>query len=528
LFFALAVAAPAFAGLQTPELPRIKVDTVYVPPRGKILTVRREQSFQAALNSAAPGDVIMLEAGAVFTGPFSLPEKPGAEWIIIRSSIADDRLPPPGRRIDPSYADRMPKLTARANTPVLTTAPGAHHYRFIGIEIRPEGSSASPYSNQTLVQLGSNENKAERLPHHLIFDRCYLHGGAGGARRGIALNSRDTAVIDSYLSDFKTVGEDSQALAGWNGPGPFRIANNYLEGAGENVMFGGGTPSIAGLVPSDIELHGNHFAKPLSWKIGAPDYAGTPWTVKNLFELKNARRVHVAGNLLEHSWPHGQDGYAILFTVRTEDDAVPWAVVEDIVFENNVVRRSAAGVNIMGIDNSRHGNGRSRRIAIKNNLFDEIGWSGNGRLFQMLDGTEHVSITHNTAFHSDTIIFGERTPHRGFVFTDNILPHNAYGIAGGGVGTGQPTLERYFPGAVVQRNVIVGGPAGAYPRGNFFPRSFADVGFVNPAIGDYRLKSGSPYAGKDPAGKDIGVDFTVLRPVLELNRTPSQQNAPKE
>jgi len=58
------------------------------------------------------------------------------------------------------------------------------------------------------------------------------------------MNSRHTAVIDSHLSDFKEVGADSQAIAGWNSPGPFRIENNYLEAAGENVMFGGADPAI--------------------------------------------------------------------------------------------------------------------------------------------------------------------------------------------------------------------------------------------------------------------------------------------
>ena len=65
----------------------------------------------------------------------------------------------------------------------------------------------------------------------------------------MALNARRAAVIDSYLADFKEVGADSQAIAGWNGPGPFGIANNYLEAAGENVMFGGADPAIDGLVP---------------------------------------------------------------------------------------------------------------------------------------------------------------------------------------------------------------------------------------------------------------------------------------
>ena len=47
-------------------------------------------------------------------------------------------------------------------------------------------------------------------------------------------------------------------------PYPFKIVNNYLEGAGENVMFGGADPRIKNLVPSDIEIRRNHFFKLLS------------------------------------------------------------------------------------------------------------------------------------------------------------------------------------------------------------------------------------------------------------------------
>ena len=150
------------------------------------------------------------------------------------------------------------------------------------------------------------------------------------------MNGRDIAVINSYLSDFKEVGADSQAISGWNGPGPFKIENNYLEAAGENVMFGGADPAVHGLVPSDIEIVRNHFAKPLRWKMDHPSYEGTPWAVKNLFELKNARRVLVEGNLLEHNWPHAQNGFAILFTPRNQDGRAPWSVVEDVTFRNNV------------------------------------------------------------------------------------------------------------------------------------------------------------------------------------------------
>jgi hypothetical protein len=46
--------------------------------------------------------------------------------------------------------------------------------------------------------------------------------------------------------------------------------NNYLEGAGENLILGGADPRIRGVVPSDIEIRGNHFRKSLSWRIEDP------------------------------------------------------------------------------------------------------------------------------------------------------------------------------------------------------------------------------------------------------------------
>lgn len=515
----------------TPEPPRLTVDTLYTPPRGKTLTVPKGGDLQAALDAANGGDVIMLEAGAVFSGPFTLPAKRGAAWIVVRTSAPDSSLPPPGERVDPSHSAAMPKLVAAPDMPALSTQAGAHHYRFIGIEIHPaadapvsgaqmaravrniikgeEITQALRYSNQTLVQLGANAQQSAEVPHHLIFDRCYLHGGERGARRGIALNSAHTAVIDSYLADFKTVGEDSQAIAGWNGPGPFKITNSYLEGAGENVMFGGSDPSIRDLVPADMEIRGNHFAKPLSWRIGDAAYAGTPWTVKNLFELKNARRVLVDGNLFEYSWPHAQDGYAILFTVRNQDGSAPWSSLEDVMFSNNVIRHVGNGINILGHDNN-HPSRQTRRIHIRNNLFYDVGggWA-RGQLFQLLDGAADVVIENNTALHTYNIAQGgDHRAHTGFVFANNIVMHNDYGIIGDSTGVGQPSLERYFPAARVRGNIMVGGPAGSYPGGNFFPRSPAELGFVEPANGNYRLKN--PGAHRTADGANIGVDFNTL------------------
>jgi len=492
----------------TPELPRRSVDTNYVSPSGQTLTVPAGGNFQAALDAAKPGDVIALEAGATFNGPFRLPNKPGSGWIVVRTSAPDSSLPPPETRVNPSYAGVMPKLVAASGS-VIGTAPGAHHYRFIGIEIQPR-NGVFLYN---LVQLGAAETAVENLPHHIIFDRCFLHGDPKkGTRRGVAMNARDVAVIDSYLADFKEAGADSQAIAGWNGPGPFKIVNNYLEGAGENVLFGGADPSIPNLVPSDIEIRRNQFSKPLSWKVGDPSYAGMPWTIKNLFELKNARRVLVEGNLFERNWVHAQSGFGILFTVRNQDGSAPWSVVEDVTFAHNILRHGASGINILGRDD-KHPSQQTKRILIKNNLFYDIGgvrWGGDGRLLQLLGGTVDVVIDHNTALQTGTILMVEGAAHMGFVFRNNIVPHNAYGIIGSGSGVGRPTLTTFFPGGLIRKNVIVGGNAPQYPPDNFFPASLIDVGFVDRSRGDYRLAAFSAYKRAGTDGKDLGVDFDAL------------------
>ena len=115
------------------------------------------------------------------------------------------------------------------------------------------------------------------------------------------MNGAHQAVLGSYVSDFHELSADSQAIKGWTGPGPLLIENNYLEGAGENVIFGGADPSVVGLVPSDIVVRGNLLHKPLSWR-----WRKQRWSVKNLFELKSARRVLIENNSFVNNWEADQ------------------------------------------------------------------------------------------------------------------------------------------------------------------------------------------------------------------------------
>jgi hypothetical protein len=504
----------------SPELPRVTVEIPAVSIAGRTIHVPADGDLQAALDEATGGDVITLAPDATYRGPFHLRRKDGGRWIVIASAAKD--LPPPGRHVMPSDASRMPKLVASSGS-VFQAEPGAHHYRFIGLEMAP----ADGVALNAVVELGADARTIEAVPHHIIIDRCYIHGDATqGGRRGIALNSRDTAVVDSYLSDFKDRTNDAQAIAGWNGPGPFRIAGNYLEASGENVMFGGGDPEISGLVPADIEIVRNHMAKPLRWKKDDPAFEGVEWAVKNLFELKNARRVLVDGNLLEYNWPHAQNGFAILFTVRNQDGGAPWSVVEDVTFTNNLVRHVAAGINVLGRDDN-HPSWQTRRIAIRNNVFLDVGgpW-GNGRLFQLLEGTSGVTIEHNTALQTGGILFGgDGEAHTNFVFRDNVVPHNDYGMTGTGTGPGNPTLERYFPGSIVQGNVIVGGDPGAYPAGNTYPVSLADIGVPTRSgvkLAELLIQDG-PQVGAATGGGPPGANIQAVNSALgPLARRPGE------
>ena len=502
---------------QPPQLPRELVDTSMPVSKGRVIKVPAGGDFQEALEEAQLGDTIVLQAGVIYRGPFTLPEKKtGAGWITIRSNIGPPQLPPPGTRVHPSHASLMPKLVASRGF-VVSAEKRAHHYRFIGIEMAPTEDTFL----YGIVSLGNNRERAiEDLPHHIVIDRSYLHGDAKkGSRRGVAMNGRHQAVIDSYLSDFKEEVHDTQAVGGWAGSGPFKIVNNFLEASGENICIGGGDPNIRDLVPSDIEIRQNYSTKPLNWKPEEPNYDGSQWRVKFLFELKNARRVLIDGNIFEYNWQTPGYGFGVVFTVRNQEGTAPWSVIEDVTFTNNIVRHAASGLNILGFDDHHPNNEPTRRILIKNNVFEDIGgprWGGRGRLFQLLRGTQDVVIEHNIAAQTGDIVVADGEPHQHFVYRYNISPHNDDGITGAGTGVGEQALSKYFPNALVAHNVIIGGDARKYPDKNYFPDSTDAAKVAGLSNGEYRVSPSSPYKARG-ADEDPGVDIRALCAALGSN-----------
>ena len=576
-------------------------------------------NLQTALNAAQPGDTILLEEGAEFVGNFVLPVKNGDGWITVRTSAPDSLLPPMGVRINPSHAPLLARLRSSNASAVLRTAPGAHHWDLRYLEFGPNRQG---YGDILLIGDGTSvQNTLDKVPHHFILNHIYLHGDpAFGQKRGISLHAAHVTISDSYISDCKGVGLDTQAIAGWNGPGPYLIENNYLEGAGENIMFGGADPSITGMVADGVTFRRNYVSRPMSWRdpildtpqaaasaeaggslepglygyrvvargpvglgvtarstasaevsaqvlasggavriqwppvAGATEYrvygrtagaqatywtttathlvdtgqagtaeavpktAGTVWSVKNLFELKNARNVVVEHNVFENHWKDAQAGYSILFTPRNSNGTCSWCGVENVRFEYNVVRNVAAGINILGYDDPIRPSRQTRGLVIRHNLFQQMttALGGNGFFMLIGNGPRDITVEHNTVESNGetaVAVYGGTSTDPaevyGFVMVANASRHGLYGMHGTYFTYGNAILSAYYPDAVFVANYLAGGSATKYPAGNLFAGVFADQ-FVDPARGDFTVRITSPLKSAAPDGSDVGVNFAQL------------------
>ncbi len=461
------------------------------------IQLKAGDNLQAAIENAHYGDVIVLEAGATFQGPIVLPFKessPGNEQYITITTSNPNGIPGENQRLNPQlHAKAMPKIVGPDSSVAIATAEQAHHYKFVGIEFSPAANSKYLYN---LIDLGKTDyNSLSQFPHHLIFDRCYIHStGLNTARRGFGLNSGDTTITNSYISGFAGAGDETQGICGWNGPGPFKIINNYIEGGAQNIMFGGADPSVPNLVPSNIEIRRNFLYKPGEWFGHA--------TIKAMIELKNARKVVIDGNVIESGGLIG----AFVLTVRNQSGSAPWSTLEDINVTNNIVRHSNTAVSILGRDDA-HPSQQATRIRIANNLLVDIVPDYDAKfLFGCCGDT--LTVENNTVQQTGNIMTCYATPNSNFVFRNNIIQFNSYGFS-----CPPNMLSPNSRGNVIADNagtIAANGYPANIPKGNLIVNSYDQVGFVDFANGDWRLAAQSMARKKGIDGKDPGVDFNAL------------------
>lgn len=450
--------------------------------------------LQAALNAAQPGDEIVLTAGARYTGVFRLPLKPAGPVITIRSSAVL-----PARRITPDDASLLPTIVSGTVESAIT-ATGTSNWRLDGLRFE-----SNALGEGTIIVLHDATN--------ITLDRLLIVAGAQGQKRAIMGNGRQITLTRSHIANIWMSGVDSQAFAAWDGAGPYTITDNYLEAASENVLFGGADSAAPDRIPSDILVTNNHMSKRLEWK-------GQPRNVKNLFELKAARRVVVRNNLFERNWTDGQAGVAILFTPRNQDGRAPWTVVEDVLFEHNIIRDTEGVFNVLGHDDERP-SARTTRITIRHNLA-----IGSGT-FVLAGGEVGVlTIDHNTVNQRGnfaTLFYGDIAQPDGFgtrpaqfaveslTITNTLANHNTYGLYGDTIGVGTKALTLLVRNWTWTHNVLAGeaGWEYSYPAVTWQPTTAQHQAQFTAT---YELVASSTYHGSATDGQDLGVLWTTTTP----------------
>ena len=545
------------------------------PSPGKIISVAAGGDVIKTIAAASCGDTIQLQSGATFTfkGGTTLPSKncDSQHWITIRTSAANSALPPEHTRISPSYAgvaslsgrpsfsgpnkNIMAKLVADSN-PIKI----GDHYRLIGVEItRPHDGK---WYN-TLVQFAGT---------HIILDRDWIHGDPTADTTHLVqtgLGSDHVAIINSYLNDAHCKDSprncvDSQAWSD-GGRGTFMKAyNNFMEAAGQSIMFGG---AAAVIITSDIEIRLNHMFKPLTWNPLDKQFIGTKFIVKNNFELKEGQRILVEGNIMENTWGgFSQNGANILLTPKNQSgnngtNICPICFVSDVTLRYNYVLHGSQGLQIA---NGRSDNGGwslgGHNYSIHDLVFDGMQYSECYRCGNFLNALSSVyepdapppaaEVMHDVTLNHLTIIntgflataktatglmvmngppAGNKTATPridNLQFTNSIADAGTSGAypTGGGAdncSVGKKTVADmvsacWVGASAFTRNLLVTDHAISplvLPSGNFTTSAWSKVGFMNfngGDGGDYHVLSSSQFHLLGTDGKELGADIDLV------------------
>ena len=530
-------------GLVLPTPPKCTMP-VYPVVTGMTWPVHAGGNLQTVLNGVHCGDQVVIDAGALFSGNFTAPliNCPTSPVLVRSASITSL---PAGVLVRQSQATLMPTISAPNEDSVLVFAAGTSGWYFAGINFTVAQGVQGLWN---LITLSANATAVSELPSNITFDRVVVHGNDQLCVRGFIADAVNFALINSQVYDFDDTIQDTQAVLAYNSPGPFLIANNYLEAPGENIMFGdGGVPTIAGNIPSDITVRLNNLNKLPAWYHAPAPCGGAGeavcYDVKNNFECKDCQRALVDSNVMSYAVAQGQ-GECVMFNIFSGYSAF------DVTISNNLCQHAAGGFSLNGFATTA-----TARVLWRNNLMEDISptWGNTKGGCMEVDGPSlDFTIDHNTCINTGTngasqaAFIGDSPPSTniGFSYTNN--------IAGGPLAADSDNplmvLDDFPAGANLTNDVFVGdvypqscvgcGPGGPpYPAANYFweatstttpagnpapcnypsgisaactPLDWALVGFVNYTGGNYALAPTSPYhlAGSD--GADVGANVAAI------------------
>lgn len=529
-------------------LPKIFLNSNYpqLSRNHKILTVgaqgRQFTNCQSAVDAAVPGDEVVIDAGFICYN-LVLPDKgESTEFIVIRTADLSS-LPPEGTRISRENASHLAVLETSSyqfavgveDVPSGSNAViSPNHYYLIGLEIRVNPKSKA--KNGYIVKLRKAASKLEDLPHDIVIARSWIHGNPDQeVRTGVELNGLRISVVDSIIEEVHLHDETSEGIAAWDAAaGPYKITNNEIAVAGIGLLLGWQS-SIPDLIPSDIEVRGNHFHKLDAWRQPVTSNLGLKgyWAFGNPVVLRSAQRTLFDANLFTNDWsriPSTSNYMGHVFSLKPNGFDQPWARVQDITIIHNIMHDVGGGFEISYQDPNLP-EVITQRVRIENNIAYHLDPQNNAG-FIWLEGQSAgpVAFNHNTflsrASGLPVMIMGKANGTFGpFIFTNNLIYDQGSGVLGlGSPGNGTQSLATQFPEVVFDHNVLAGQLPShytGYTTTNYFPSQLSDIGFtMDPSSGpiDFRnlqLLPSSPYYRAGSDGADIGAN--VLEIPLDID-----------
>jgi hypothetical protein len=426
-----------------------------------VFAVKAGDSLQNAIDKAPSGAVISVDP-VFFDG------------IILRAdkslTLKTTGTLPVGGRVNPSLSDSLFKLRSNVNGSAIVAPSGAKGYTLQGFQCLP-GTDPSI----AMVACGDPmESDPAKAASNIVFDQSLLIADPlRGGKRGFALNCGQVSVLDSHVEGF-WFKDDSQAVAGWNGPGPFNIDNCYLEASGEVVIFGGADPRNEAMQPTNLRLVDSTLSANLAWRTNRGA------TRKNAFELKNMIGAFVDNCVFENSWASGQAGALILITPRNQSGTAPYSTVRDVLIQNSTLRNAGAGFQVQG-DDDEHNSAKASNIVFKNLKLEGIdakvwnnaitGERASGRIIQVARSPQGVVFDNITAdgANLNSWITLDGPGLSGLSISNSSFPEGKYGMVGGNPSVfGAPAWNAFVQGTLTNVTIKRTGVPGAtlkYPTG---------------------------------------------------------------
>lgn len=355
--------------------------------------------------------------------------------------------------------------------------------------------------------------------------------------------------------------EGTQGMIGGWGPGPYKLENNYSEGAGLLWHFDDSAGRIS--IGSGYTIRRNTFYMDQAKRTNGFGSNGLRYMQRNGIEWKNGTNILIEGNTWEGLWADvSSTGCAIVLT------GIGGGRISDASIRFNTIRNSACFLTAIGGIPFNNGVAQPfQRLRISHNLIAGLnGWiqyepqartQAAAFPFYLGMAMEDIVVDHNTVYDNrgpfPQTFHWLANPTAGVSVTNNIFwmnnDGNSYGFT--------PELSTLFappcpgvakaamdclwrsggPSYTFTRNLLVpyytnsriltglassSGAESAYSglqnvwvqSGDSIASRLAGVGFANPDQQDFRLSGQSPYksgAAKNGSdGKDLGADMDLI------------------